>query len=242
MESPTTGLEPSVPKPPGRLTALMMKWLFRQATVTKVETLSPHFRRITLAGEALKAIAWVPGQKIQISVEGNATRTYTPISWNAAAGETQILAFAHGDGVGAAWTSTVQVGAACAFFGPRRSLDLDGAGTARTFLFGDETAFGLALAAGAATNLFEVTSVAEAEQVWRACTTLPARFVARADGDAHLDAVAAETEAAIGADRFILSGKASSIQRVRSVLKGHAVAGTQIRSKAYWAPGKKGLD
>lgn len=43
-------------------------------------------------------------------------------------------------------------------------------------------------------------------------------------------------------DYFVLSGKASSIQLLRRVLGASGVAPTQMKTKAYWAPGKKGLD
>lgn len=241
-----------VSEAPGRLTALLVRLLFRQATVSKVETLSEHFRRITLVGDALKSVAWAPGAKIQISVGGGANRTYTPIAWDSVAGQTQILVFTHGDGPGSAWASTVQEGEACAFFGPRRSLDLERVGGDLGFLFGDETAFGSALAfassygpEGAPILLFEVSSVAESERVWRSCSPLRATFIPRAAGETHLNAVAAELRTIISdwaPDAYILSGKASSIRRVRGILEEHAIARAQTSVKAYWAAGKKGLD
>ncbi|MFK4445921.1 ferric-chelate reductase (NADPH) [Caballeronia udeis] len=256
MDSLSTGAiadEPGLKKP-GRLTALLIKWLFRQATVSGVESLSEHFRLVTLAGEDLKAVAWVPGQKIQVDVGGGKNRTYTPVSWNAATGETRILAFSHGDGPGAMWASTARIGKACSFFGPRRSLDLDGLTNQRSLVFGDETAFGLALAlgsnlgpSGAIASVFEVSCVEESERVWQAISAKPARFVPRASGnsDAHLDEVEAHLLKVIDEwrpDSFVLSGKASSIQRVRRVLKASGIEAARIRTKAYWAPGKTGLD
>lgn len=240
------------PRPRGALMALLVKWFFRQATVSQVDVLSEHFQRITLAGEALRGVSWMPGQKIQVGVGGNANRSYTPICWDTAAGETRILAFSHGTGPGAAWASTVQVRAACPFFGPRPSLDLDGSRDGRSFLFGDETAFGLALAlcaslggSGAVSLLFEVSSVEESKQVWQECSTQPAHFIARAVDDAHLDEVETRTLEIIDdwdPNCFILSGKASSIQRVRRALRSRGIAATQVKTKAYWAPGKTGLD
>lgn len=41
---------------------------------------------------------------------------------------------------------------------------------------------------------------------------------------------------------FILTGKAQTIQRVRADLKKLGVPPRQIMTKAYWAPGKVGLD
>jgi ferric-chelate reductase (NADPH) len=41
---------------------------------------------------------------------------------------------------------------------------------------------------------------------------------------------------------FILSGKAQSIQVIGRALKETGIAPRRLRTKAYWAPGKKGLD
>jgi hypothetical protein len=41
---------------------------------------------------------------------------------------------------------------------------------------------------------------------------------------------------------FVLTGKAGTIQRLRQRLKQHNVASRRIVTKAYWAPGKIGLD
>jgi NADPH-dependent ferric siderophore reductase len=41
---------------------------------------------------------------------------------------------------------------------------------------------------------------------------------------------------------FILSGKAQSIQFVSRALKERGIPPRRLRTKAYWAPGKKGLD
>lgn len=42
--------------------------------------------------------------------------------------------------------------------------------------------------------------------------------------------------------QLVLTGKASSIQRVSRALKAAGVASSRMRTKAYWAPGKTGLD
>jgi hypothetical protein len=41
---------------------------------------------------------------------------------------------------------------------------------------------------------------------------------------------------------FVLTGKASTIQRLRQSLTRQAVSSRRIVTKAYWAPGKAGLD
>jgi NADPH-dependent ferric siderophore reductase len=228
---------------------MLLRWQMRPARVAAIETLSSRFRLIELEGDALKDVAWAVGQKLQVAMgAGLSARTYTPMSWDAGRGRTRLLAFAHGDGPGSKWASGLREGDACQFFGPRRSLDLADLGTP-VVLFGDETSFGLAAAlrdnlqAGGALHMFEATEIAESRQVLDAVGLGEARLIARGIDDAHLAAVEAEMLrlAASGA-QFVLTGKASSIQRVSRALKAAGVASSRIKAKAYWAPGKAGLD
>jgi NADPH-dependent ferric siderophore reductase len=228
---------------------MLLRWQMRPARVAAIETLSSRFRLIELEGDALKDVAWAVGQKLQVAMgAGLSARTYTPMSWDAGHGRTRLLAFAHGDGPGSKWASGLREGDACQFFGPRRSLDLADLGTP-VVLFGDETSFGLAAAlrdnlqAGGALHMFEATEIAESRQVLDAVGLGEARLIARGIDDAHLAAVEAEMLrlAASGA-QFVLTGKASSIQRVSRALKAAGVASSRIKAKAYWAPGKIGLD
>lgn len=233
----------------GRVTRLLLRWLMRPARVTTVETFSTHFRLIELEGEALRDVAWTAGQKIQVAMgSGLSARTYTPMSWDADRGRTRLLAFAHGDGPGSRWASGLREGDTCQFFGPRRSLDLAGL-EAPVVLFGDETSFGIAAAlrnnlqAGGALHMFEANDIVESRQVLQAISLSEARLIARSTGDSHLATVEAELLrlAASGA-QFVLTGKASSIQRISRALKTADVASSRIKTKAYWAPGKTGLD
>jgi NADPH-dependent ferric siderophore reductase len=233
--------------PPGRVTRALLRWFMRPARVAAVETLSAHFRLVDLEGEALRNIAWTVGQKIQVSMgSGLSARTYTPMSWDADSGRTRMLTFAHGEGPGSRWASSLRAGDACQFFGPRRSLDLSGVES--LVLFGDETSFGLAAAlrdspqGAGAIHVFEASDVAESRQVLEAIG-LQATLIARTADDDHLAAAEAEMLrlAASGA-HFVLTGKASSIQRVSRALKAAGVVSARVKSKAYWAQGKTGLD
>jgi NADPH-dependent ferric siderophore reductase len=221
----------------------------RPARVAAVETLSPHFRLVDLEGEALRNVAWTAGQKVQVSMgSGLSARTYTPMSWDAERGRTRMLAFAHGEGPGSRWSSGLREDDTCQFLGPRRSLDLSGL-ESPIALFGDETSFGLAAAlrdcaqAGGAVHVFEASDVAESRPVLEAIGFGEATLIARTADDAHLAAAEAELLrlAASGA-HFVLTGKASSIQRVSRALKAAGVVSSRVKSKAYWALGKVGLD
>jgi len=221
----------------------------RPASVTAVETLSPHFRLVDLEGDALRAVDWAPGQKVQVAMgSGLTARTYTPMSWDADRGATRVLAFSHGDGPGSRWANGLRVGDTCQFFGPRRSLDLADLETP-IVLFGDETSFGLGGAlrdsrkGAAATCVFEVSDLGESRQVLEAIGLGDATVIERTADDAHL--ARAETELArlaAGGALFILTGKASSIQHMSRVLKAASVGSVRVKAKAYWAPGKTGLD
>jgi NADPH-dependent ferric siderophore reductase len=221
----------------------------RPARIAAIETLSPHFRLIELEGEALKDVAWTAGQKIQVAMgAGLSARTYTPMSWDTARGRTRLLAFTHGDGPGSRWASGLHEGDNCHFFGPRRSLDLAGL-EAPVVLFGDETSFGIAAAlrnnlqAGGALHMFEANDVVESRQVLEAISLSEARLIARSTGDSQLATVEAELlRLAANGAQFVLTGKASSIQRISRALKAADVASSRIKTKAYWASGKTGLD
>ncbi|OPY98299.1 FAD-binding protein [Bradyrhizobium sacchari] len=228
---------------------MLLRWLMRPARVIAVETLSPRFRLIELEGAALKDVAWTAGQKMQVAMgAGLSARTYTPMSWDTGRGRTRLLAFTHGDGPGSRWASGLREGETCQFFGPRRSLDLAGR-SAPIVLFGDETSFGLAAAlrdslhAGGALHMFEATDVAESRQVLDAVNLSGARLIARSAGEDHLATVEAELlRLAANGAQFVLTGKASSIQRISRALKAAGVASSRVKAKAYWAPDKTGLD
>lgn len=235
--------------PPGPVMRTLLRWLMRPARVAAVETLSPPFRLVHLEGEALRNVAWTVGQKVQVSMgSGLSARTYTPMSWDADSGRTRMLTFAHGDGPGSRWASGLREGDTCQFFGPRRSLDLSGL-ESPVMLFGDETSFGLAAAlrdcpqADGAIHLFEASDVAESRPVLEAIGLGEATLIKRTADDAHLAAAEAEVLrlAASGA-HFVLTGKASSIQRISRALKAVGVVSSRVKTKAYWAQGKVGLD
>lgn len=238
-------------KEAGRLTKLMMHWFFRKATVSKVEALTSNIRVISLTGDDLKAANWLAGQKIQIDVGGGVNRTYSPICWSAT-GETRIIAFIHGEGPGAAWASSVRAGDECQFFGPRSSMELGQIDAERPFFFGDETSLGLAQALASAVrapqqavHLFEMSECSDASELLSELGLPQAEIVERAPDDGHyatLDARIANIVANIRPSVYFLSGKAGSVQRVSRVLKKLGVQSKHIRARAYWAPGKRGLD
>jgi ferric-chelate reductase (NADPH) len=237
----------------GRLEGALSKLFTKTAEVSALVDVADGFRRVTFSGKALEAVAWSPGQKVQLMLGGWVQRTYTPLAWDAAAGTMQLLAFVHGDGdgPGAAWARALAPGDGCAVFGPRGSLDLN-ALERPALLFGDETSFGLAHAlrfTPASSHgvhlLLEVTSKPAAAAALDAIGVEGAHLVERRPEDAHLGEVqelAAHLLQTRSIQAAVLSGKATSIQRMNKQLQKLGVPRARIQTKAYWAPGKAGLD
>jgi NADPH-dependent ferric siderophore reductase len=219
--------------------------------VREVRVLDDHFRLVTLGGEALKGVRWSPGQKLQVALGGWAFRTYTPLSWDEVEGSTQLLLFLHGESPGSDWGRSLQVGEACTLFGPRGSLDLESL-ERPALLFGDETSFALAhtlrfTARGAAgvRLVLEVNQRQAAEDILEHLGIADAELIERKPGDAHaaeVERIAVEQLQARSLQSCALSGKASSIQRLSKRLRSLGLARSAIQTKAYWAPGKVGLD
>ena len=236
-------------KQPGFVESAFIKWLTRPTTVSAIEDITPKFRLVTLTGEALKDHVFAVGQKAQMTLGGFTSRTYTPMMWDNAAGLTKFLAYIHGDGPASRWLAGLKIGDDVAVFGPRGSLDLSRV-VAPALLFGDETSFGLAASLATSgvcdvTFLFEVASASAARVVLGALGISNAVLVERKAGDAHMAEVEGTMKQLIetrALKKFVLTGKAQSIQVQSRALKARGVTSADIKAKAYWAPGKTGLD
>src|SRR5688572_30055059 len=90
-------------RPTSAVESALTRLFTKSATVREVRVLDDHFRLVTLGGEALEGVRWSPGQKLQVALGGWAFRTYTPLSWDAAEGSTQLLLFLHGESPGSDW-------------------------------------------------------------------------------------------------------------------------------------------
>ena len=235
--------------PSGRWGQALIRLFMKRAHVTAVESVAAGFQLIALESPAFKGCAWTPGQKVQIAM-GSAfvARTFTPIEWDAGAGRTCILGFAHGEGPASAWLREVREGDSCDVFGPRTSLDLR-AFSGPLVLFGDETSMGLACAIRRQRPdrlthvLLETSAVTDARKALARLDLQQAELFERTPDEAQLQEI--ERRLASFTDpetEFVLTGKASSIQGLRRAAKGLGIAGDRIATKAYWASGKMGLD
>ena len=233
----------------GRLSDVMRRLIMRRATVAACETIAGGFRLITFEGPALRGVAWLPGQKLQIAMaDPFVTRTYTPIDWDASTGRTRIVGYAHGTGPGSTWVRDVKPGDECDVFGPRSSIDLRAISGPLAF-FGDETSIGLACALSAehpawsATLYFELSDMKAGSDVLQHLGLRGAILFEKQMDDAHAEQMASALPSlAAGGAAFVLTGKSGTVQRLRQSLKRLDVPASRITCKVYWAPGKVGLD
>ena len=236
-------------RPEGRLSSMLRRVFMKRATVTACEQATERFHLITLESPEFRGVEWTPGDKLQIAL-GSAfvARTYTPIEWDSGTGRTRILAYAHGVSPGGDWFRALRPGDVCDVFGPRASLDVSWV-PGPVFVLGDETSFGLAVAmrrqgyAATIEFVFEVNPLVESHQVLDALDFGAWRALERRHDDAHLAEIEPHLPAlAQSGATFVLTGRSTTIQRVRKALKGLDVPGTRLMTKAHWAPGKTGLD
>lgn len=235
----------------GMIESAMVKLFMRNARVLHIEDIGNAFRIVTLGGEAQRKVGWTPGDKLHIQLGGWVQRTYTPIEWDAENGRTRILASLHGDGPGAQWARTLRKGDECIVFGTRKSIDLTQLGFADAVLFGDETSFGLAAALNGVvqpekTHLFlEVSSLAESQPAIARLRLENAHLLVRTGNDAQLTELEARILPVLQVQpntHIVLSGKASSIQHMRKLLRRLGIGSNRFQTKVYWAPGKTGPD
>lgn len=143
----------------------------------------------------------------------------------------------------------MRTGDACVVFGPRKSVRI-ARPQAPVILFGDETSLGLAAALSqrlpaAVQMLFEVTAPADAQPVLERLKLAQARVCARQPDLGHLPALERHLSALLRlrptAD-IVLTGQAGTIQHVGRLLRQAGIDAGRRQSKAYWAPGKTGMD
>jgi NADPH-dependent ferric siderophore reductase len=248
MTMPADISKTSTPQP-GRFSRALIRMFMKHARVVEAEAVAEGVRLVTLESPAFKGLTWTPGQKMEITM-GSAflARTFTPIDWNETEGRTRILGYAHGEGPGSEWFRNVTPGAECDIFGPRASLAVPDA-TGPLVVFGDETSIGLAHAIQQRHAdrrpqcLLEVNAATVARAALARLDLGRAEVFERAQDDAHLVDIERRLPALANASAaFVLTGKASSIQRLRKALKSLGTPAARLATKAYWAPGKTGLD
>lgn len=221
------------------------RFFLTESTVREVRVLGDSFRELVVQSEVLKAQRFAVGDKAQVLVPGPEMRTYTPYGFDAALGTLRFLVYVHGDTPGSAWGRTVKVGDVVRFMA-QGSLPLEGL-SGPAVVFGDETSFAVAHSLSRSRPrvraVFEVSSRAASMPALEALGLEGASLVEKGPG--HLEAVAQAVRSALAADlgaTLVLTGQGPSIQALRAALKSNAVPHAGQKVKAYWSPGKRGLD
>ena len=227
------------------------KLIFHPVTVTESEMVGRHFRLVCLQGEAFKGLRWIPGQAVEFYLGKLTKRTYTPMDLDPDQGAARFLFFLHGGGPGSAWAGTLERGDICHVLRPKNSLDFTTFASPALF-FGDETSLAAARAlschrshAAGDRIVLEVTSPVETGAVVAQLGLQGVQLFAKTSTGAHLDGTVqrlAESAGAMGSPQWVFTGQARSIQAIRTRLRDLGVASTGSKVRAYWSPGKTGMD
>jgi NADPH-dependent ferric siderophore reductase len=227
---------------------------FLSAVVHSTERLGPRMRRIELDGPALTGLGWVPGQQVRLQVAAqNAAvdwligtlRTYSV--WDYHGQQLELIIFDHSDGPGAQWGRTVEPGDEVRLLKPQGDFVV--ADAPHHLFVGEETAsvaFGPMLRALPATadvrGVIEVESPKEQLTLDRELVWLH-RDGGPAASSATLLAAVAGLDLPAEPGIAYVAGEARTVQSIRN----HLVADRgwprrSVRTKPFWAPGKKGLE
>ena len=217
----------------------------RELTVTRVEAVGPHFRRVTFTGDSLVdfvSASFDDHVKLILDTGAGAPamRDYTPRRFDTGTRELDIEFALHGDGPAANWAAQAQTGQRVTIGGPRGSFIVPTAFDWH-LLVGDETAL-----PAVARRLEElpagtraIVRMAVADPADR--RTLPsaaALDLQWLDSDAALLAAIRDLALPAGDGYAWCAGEAGTMTELRRTLvddKGHDRHA--IRAAAYWKRG-----
>lgn len=219
--------------------------LARRVEVTQVVDVAPRLRRVRFVGPSMRGVRFRPGAEVEFRVSDRAFRHYTLSSLDGETGEIEVMFFDHGEGPGASWARRLVVGSTAGALGPGGSFGLR-SGFETHVLLGDETCIGLfaALSRAAAwrcTGAIEVD--AEHRDALAGVIGKQVGTVARKPGrgDALLEWIEQRARVPIPSECIYLAGHTASIVRARRALLDRGWPRRSIRTKAYWADGRRGL-
>ncbi|WP_226994143.1 siderophore-interacting protein [Myxococcus hansupus] len=234
---------------PALLANTLVPWFAKPTRVTTIESLAPRLRRVRFVGDALKGAHFEPGHEVEFRVGPTAFRHYTPTHVDVATGALEVVFFLHGQGPGSAWAEALQPGALVDILGPGGRFVLNREAQHHVLL-GDETCLGLFVALLRAlppsANVSGAVEVSPGAEDWPGLVGLPLTAVPRTGptprGMALLTWLESSgLEGSTGTTAY-LSGHAGSIVMLRKeLLERRGFAKRDVRSKAYWADGKRGL-
>ncbi|NUP82944.1 MAG: siderophore-interacting protein [Nonomuraea sp.] len=247
----TTGGVRNVDRPIARR---LLDRMFVTGEIVEIEQVTPRMRRIKLAGEALADLAWVPGQHVRVLIGsggllGGVLRTYSVWRYDPSWEAVDLVGFDHGgQAPGATWVRNARVGEEVSFTRPDGGFVVRREAPYHLFA-GEETASvafgamlrGLPLEAA-------VFGVVEADgpedhlplprRLERVC-----RGGASAERSESLVEAVRKLELPDGPGVAYLAGEARTIQAVRAhLVRERGWQRRDVRTKPFWAPGRKGLD
>lgn len=219
---------PRMPKWMGDAVESLMASKFLTVTVTRMEYLSPEVKKVCFTGDLSKA-DFDAGYAVTFRVNALDHRDYTPAVFTKDTCE--IIFHIHGNGPGSTFADNLQVGDTTKMVIPRgRKLYRSEGGP--HFFFGDESSIGTLKAIMQEVPCMGILELDESN--WHVPAKLGMQVDVVQKGSSSLD---------LPNDRavYVLTGNGESIQSFRKMLKGKGVSSSQIITKAYWIPGKKGL-
>lgn len=219
----------------GRIIRMVSGVALNRATVEGIENYGGFVR---LRMSCKDYAEYIPGSKIQLLLPSNDMRTYSPIS------ELRglvLLAWTGGGGPGSTWAARAKLGQTLPFVGPQKSLEAD---SGSVIVVGDETSLALAAA-------FALDRPLQAYAVIQSDAEKDARGAAASIGLVGMDVVspgdlAAMVEVvrrrllALPGATILLTGGSDLVISVREALRMAGVG--NIKAKAYWVPGRVGVD
>ncbi|MES2263694.1 MAG: siderophore-interacting protein [Pseudomonadota bacterium] len=239
---PADHLEPSAAR---RVQRVQLEPKRRAATVLHVDTVSPHFVRVTFGGAALADFN-SPGfdDHVKFIIDGDdgpVARNYTPRAFDNAAGTVDIEFALHGDGAASDWAAQAAPGQQAVIAGPRGAFiipsDFDW-----HLLVGDETALPAIarrleeLPAGVrAFVIVQLNDAADRRALPSAAQVELSWLGAGDDLDAHIRALSLPA----GEGYAWCAGESHRMAQIRRVLvDDKGLDKQQVRAAAYWKQGE----
>lgn len=241
-----------MPKLPAPL-ARMVEARGRPCTVTRIEDLSPWFRRVHLAGEALRGHVWAPCQVTTFLVSPTEFRRYTPDTFDAVAGRMSLLFYRHSAGAGdrlppgEAWLDALAVGDRVSAMGLESTRSFRARAVPGTVLVcGDASTVGLWHSMihwlGANARVCGVVEVPPLDVPLVRDLVPGVEVVGQTaqPGEALLSLLDDASPGQVA--RAYLSGHGQTIQRARDLVRDrYGLHRSDIHTQPYWATGKVGL-
>ncbi len=247
---------PTSPARPRRIGGRVLSAISVTGGVTAIDPVAAHMRRVRIEGDEVARLTWAAGQQVRVHVSDlldphswrrprDILRTYS--IWRYDGGLELCLLDHDTGGPGARWAHELRVGQPVTFGRPEGSFVLQGA--PYHVFAGEETAtvaFGAMLAAlpggTPAYPLLEVGTAGDRLPLARDVPWLY-RDGRPAVASAGLLEAARRLELPREPGAAYLAGEARTVQ----LLRRHFVAERgwprqAVRTKPFWAPGKRGLD